>query len=48
MAKQRYATEEIIHKPREADVLIGQGQTVISRPPRGVDCTPFYQSPRVV
>jgi transposase-like protein len=28
MAKQRYTTEEIIHKLREADVLIGQGQTV--------------------
>ena len=24
MAKQRYTTEEIIHKLREADVLIGQ------------------------
>jgi putative transposase len=28
MPKQRYTTEEIIHKLREADVLIGQGQTV--------------------
>ena len=28
MAKQRYTTEEIIHKVREADVLIGQGQTI--------------------
>jgi transposase-like protein len=28
MAKQRYTTEEIIHKLREADVLIGQGQTI--------------------
>lgn len=28
MPKQRYMTEEIIHKLREADVLIGQGQTV--------------------
>jgi len=28
MAKQRYTTEEIIHKLREADVLIGQGQTM--------------------
>jgi len=27
MAKQRYTTEEIIHKLREADVLIGHGQT---------------------
>ena len=27
MAKQRYTTEEIIHKLREADVLIGQEQT---------------------
>lgn len=26
MAKQRYTTEEIIHKLREADVLIGQRQ----------------------
>jgi hypothetical protein len=25
MAKQRYTTEEIIHKLREADLLIGQG-----------------------
>ena len=25
MGKQRYTTEEIIHKLREADVLIGQG-----------------------
>lgn len=28
MAMQRYTTEEIIHKLREADVLIGQGQTI--------------------
>ena len=28
MAKQKYTTEEIIHKLREADVLIGQGQTI--------------------
>jgi putative transposase len=28
MAKQRYTTEEIIHKLREADVLVGQGQTI--------------------
>ena len=28
MAKQRYTTEEIIHKLREADILIGQGQTI--------------------
>jgi len=28
MAKQRYTSEEIIHKLREADVLIGQGQTM--------------------
>lgn len=28
MPKHRYTTEEIIHKLREADVLIGQGQTV--------------------
>jgi len=27
MGKQRYTTEEIIHKLREADLLIGQGQT---------------------
>ncbi len=27
MAKQRYTTEEIIHKLREADVLIGQEPT---------------------
>jgi len=29
VAKQRFTTEEIIHKLREADVLIGQGKTVI-------------------
>ena len=29
MAKQRFTTEEIIHKLREADVLVGQGQTVV-------------------
>jgi len=28
MARKRYTTEEIIRKLREADVLIGQGQTV--------------------
>lgn len=28
MPKHRHTTEEIIHKLREADVLIGQGQTV--------------------
>ena len=28
MARKRYKTEEIIRKLREADVLIGQGQTV--------------------
>lgn len=28
MAKQRYTTEEIIHKLREADVLIGQGKSI--------------------
>ncbi|MGO8855122.1 MAG: hypothetical protein ACLQO1_05355 [Steroidobacteraceae bacterium] len=28
MATQRYTTEQIIHKLREADVLIGQGKTV--------------------
>jgi transposase-like protein len=28
MAKQRYTIEEIIHKLREADVLIDQGQTI--------------------
>jgi transposase-like protein len=29
MAKQRYTTEEIIHKLREADVLIGQGKSIV-------------------
>ena len=29
MAKQRFTTEEIIHKLREADVLIGQGKTIV-------------------
>ena len=28
MPKQRFTTEEIIHKLREADVLSGHGQTV--------------------
>jgi putative transposase len=28
MAKQRFTAEEIIHKVREADVLIGQGKTI--------------------
>ena len=28
MAKQRFTTEEIIHKLREGDVLIGQGRTI--------------------
>ncbi len=28
MPKQRFATEEIIHKLREADVMSGQGKTV--------------------
>ena len=28
MAKQRATVEEIIHKLREADVVIGQGKTI--------------------
>ena len=28
MPSKRYNAEEIIHKPREADVLLGQGQNV--------------------
>jgi hypothetical protein len=28
MPKKRYNAEEIIHKLREADVLLGQGKTV--------------------
>lgn len=28
MARRRYNPEEIIHRLREADVLLGQGQTV--------------------
>lgn len=28
MPKQRFTAEEIIHKLREADVLIGQGKTI--------------------
>ena len=28
MPKQRFTTEEIIHKLREADVSIGQGKTI--------------------
>lgn len=29
MAKRKHASEEIIHKLREADVLLGQGRTVL-------------------
>ena len=29
MARQRFTTEQIIHKLREADVLVGQGKTVV-------------------
>jgi transposase-like protein len=29
MPKQRFTTEEIIHKLREADVLSGEGRTVV-------------------
>lgn len=28
MAKRKYTSEEIIHKLREADVLLGQGKTI--------------------
>jgi putative transposase len=28
MAKRRYTSEDIIHKLREADVLLGQGKTI--------------------
>jgi transposase-like protein len=28
MAKRKYSSEEIIHKLREADVLLGQGRTI--------------------
>jgi transposase-like protein len=28
MAKRKYSTEEVIHKLREADVLLGQGKTI--------------------
>lgn len=28
MAKRKYSSEEIIHKLREADVLLGQGKTI--------------------
>ena len=28
MAKRRYTSEEIIHKLREVDVLLGQGRTI--------------------
>jgi putative transposase len=28
MPKKRYGSEEIIHKLREADVLVGQGRTI--------------------
>jgi transposase-like protein len=29
MAKRKYSSEEVIHKLREADVLLGQGKTVL-------------------
>ena len=29
MTKRKYSSEEIIHKLREADVLLGQGKTVL-------------------
>jgi len=29
MTKRKYTSEEIIHKLREADVLLGQGRTVL-------------------
>lgn len=29
MAKRKYTSEEIIHKLREADVLLGQGKTIL-------------------
>jgi len=29
MAKRKYSSEEIIHKLREADVLLGQGKTIL-------------------
>jgi transposase-like protein len=28
MARRKYSSEEIIHKLREADVLLGQGKTI--------------------
>jgi len=44
MARKRYTTEEIIRKLREADVLIGQGQTVavVIRHP-GVSDVTYYR-----
>jgi hypothetical protein len=47
MGKQRYTTEEIIHKLGEVDVLTGQGQTVIPQPV-GVDYAAFDQKAIVV
>jgi len=29
MAKRKYSSEEIIHKLREADVLLGQGKSIL-------------------
>ena len=29
MAKRKYSSEEVIHKLREADVLLGQGKTIL-------------------
>ncbi len=29
MAKRKYSSEEVVHKLREADVLLGQGKTIL-------------------
>ena len=44
MSKKRYSPEEIVNKLREADVLIGQGQTVALACKRiGVTSITYYR-----
>ena len=44
MSKKRYSPEEIVNKLREADVLIGQGQTVAQACKRiGVTSITYYR-----
>ena len=43
MAKQRFTAEEIIHKLREADVLIGQGKTIDDGEALGVTDQTYFR-----